>query len=327
MFEGTNVVSGTGKAIAVLTGENTVFGNISASLSKPTQETTFETGIRKFGYLLMQITIVLAVIILAVNIYLGRPLIDSLLFGLALAVGMAPELLPAIMTVAMSAGARRMAAQKVIVKKLSSIQNLGEINLFCSDKTGTLTEGVLKVSSIVGIDGKENAVVKELAFLNATFESGFANPMDEALRAMENVNPDGYVKTDEIPYDFIRKRLSVCVQKDNLHQLITKGATDAIVSICDKALAADGTVIPIAELKNKIDELYLEYSNQGFRTIGVCYKDAETHTPLTKEDEQQMIFAGFVLLFNPPKEGVMEVIKALKKNGVDLKIITGDNNL
>jgi len=224
LFEGTSIVSGTGKAVAVFTGKDTVFGKISASLSGPVEETAFERGIRKFGYLLMQITIVLAVAILAINIYYGRPLIDSLLFGLALAVGMAPELLPAIMTIAMSAGARRMATQKVIVKKLSSIQNLGEINLFCSDKTGTLTEGVLKISSIVDIDGKDNATVKQLAYLNAKFETGFSNPMDDALRGMENVSSDNYIKTDEIPYDFIRKRLSVCLQKDGKHQLITKGA-------------------------------------------------------------------------------------------------------
>jgi len=310
----------------VLTGADTVFGKISASLSKPADETAFEKGIRKFGYLLMQITIVLAVIILAVNIYFGRPLIDSLLFGLALAVGMAPELLPAIMTIAMSAGAKRMAAQKVIVKKLSSIQNLGEVNLFCSDKTGTLTEGVLKVSSVVGIDGNENAKVKQLAFLNATFETGFPNPMDDALRAMD-ISTDGYTKTDEIPYDFIRKRLSVCVQKAQQHLLITKGAVNNIVAICDKVLMGDGSVVAVADEKNKIDELYQKFSSQGFRTIGVCYKESDKQIALTKDDEQQMIFAGFVLLFDPPKEGVIEIIKALKKNGVGLKVITGDNKL
>ena len=326
LFEGTSIVSGTGKAIAVLTGADTVFGKISASLSKPADETAFEKGIRKFGYLLMQITIVLAVIILAVNIYFGRPLIDSLLFGLALAVGMAPELLPAIMTIAMSAGAKRMAAQKVIVKKLSSIQNLGEVNLFCSDKTGTLTEGVLKVSSVVGIDGNENAKVKQLAFLNATFETGFPNPMDDALRAMD-ISTDGYTKTDEIPYDFIRKRLSVCVQKAQQHLLITKGALNNIVAICDKVLMGDGSIVPVADEKNKIDELYQKFSSQGFRTIGVCYKESDKQIALTKDDEQQMIFAGFVLLFDPPKEGVIEIIKALKKNGVGLKVITGDNKL
>jgi Mg2+-importing ATPase len=327
LFEGASIVSGTGKAVAVFTGRDTVFGTISASLSKPAEETAFERGIRKFGFLLMQITIVLAVVILAINIYLGRPLIDSLLFGLALAVGMAPELLPAIMTIAMSAGAKRMAIQKVIVKKLSSIQNLGEINLFCSDKTGTLTEGVLKVSSIVDIDGKDNAVVKQLAFLNAKFETGFPNPIDDALRAMENVSAEGYTKTDEIPYDFIRKRLSVCMQKGDQHQLITKGAISNIVAVCEKVLMADGHEVPIADQKNKIDELYRQFSNQGFRTIGVCYKISNEQRPLTREDEKEMIFAGFVLLFDPPKEGVIEVITALKKNGVDLKIITGDNKL
>ena len=327
LYEGTSVVSGSAKAVAVLTGKDTVFGIISTSLSKPDEETAFETGIRKFGILLMQITIVLAVIILAVNLYFGRPLIDSLLFCLALAVGMAPELLPAIMTIAMSAGAKRMAAQKVIVKKLSSIQNLGEINLFCSDKTGTLSEGVLKVSSIVGIDGNESATVRQLAFLNAKFESGFANPMDEALRAMENVSADAYEKTDEVPYDFIRKRLSIAVKKDGQDQIITKGALDNIIAICDKILMPDGSVVPFTDEKDKLDDLYKQYSSKGFRTIGVCYKPSEKEKALTKEDETNMIFGGLILLFDPPKEGVIDVIKELKKNGVELKIITGDNKL
>ncbi|MES2004183.1 MAG: magnesium-translocating P-type ATPase [Bacteroidota bacterium] len=327
LFEGTSVVSGTGKAIAVLTGKNTVFGNISASLTKPPEETAFEKGIRKFGFLLMQITIVLAIVILVVNIYFGRPLIDSLLFGLALAVGMAPELLPAIMTIAMSAGAKRMAKQKVIVKKLSSIQNLGEIDLFCSDKTGTLTEGVLTVSSIVGIDGKENAAVKQLAYLNARFESGFANPMDEALRSLPDMNADNYTKKDEIPYDFIRKCLSVSVEKEGQYQVITKGALNNILAKCSQTLQPDGSITPIEQAKENINTLYQQYSNQGYRTIGVCYKSCSGDKPLGIEDEQQMIFAGFVLLYDPPKEGVVDVIETLRKNGVQLKIITGDNKL
>lgn len=327
LFEGTSIVSGSGKAVAVLTGKDTVFGTISASLSKPPEETAFERGIRKFGYLLMQITIVLAIIILTVNIYYGKPLIDSLLFGLALAVGMAPELLPAIMTVAMSAGSKRMASQKVIVKKLSSIQNLGEVNLFCSDKTGTLTEGVLKVSGITGIDGNENTIVRQLAFLNANFETGFSNPMDDALRVMENMSADGYQKKDEIPYDFNRKRLSVLVLKGTENKLITKGAINNIVAICDKVLLADGTTPPLADHRKTIDDLYQQYSGKGFRTIGVAYKIVDASTKLSRDDEKEMIFAGFVLLFDPPKPGVIEVIQALKENGVGLKIITGDNKL
>ncbi len=327
LFEGTSVVSGSGKAVAVLTGKDTVFGTISASLSKPPEETAFEKGIRKFGYLLMQITIVLAVIILSVNIYFHRPLIDSLLFSLALAVGMAPELLPAIMTIAMSAGSKRMAKQKVIVKKLSSIQNLGEVNLFCSDKTGTLTEGVLKISGTPGIDGNENPIVKQLAFLNAFFETGFSNPMDDALKTMEDVSADGYQKTGEVPYDFIRKRLSVAVSKGNEHQLISKGAISNIMSVCDQVLLADGSTAPIAEHKKTIDDLYLQYSGKGFRTIGICYKKYDERIKLTKDDEVQMIFAGFVLLLDPIKEGATAVIRELSNNGVQLKIITGDNKL
>ena len=327
LFEGTSIVSGTGKAIAVLTGSDTVFGKISSSLTRPVEETTFERGIRRFGFLLMQITIVLAVIILVVNIYFGKPLIESLLFGLALAVGMAPELLPAIMTIAMSSGAKRMAKEKVIVKKLSSIQNLGQINLFCSDKTGTLTEGVLEISSIVGMDGKESSIAKQLIFLNAIFETGFSNPLDDALRKMKDISAEGYTKTDEIPYDFIRKRLSVCVQKENKFQLISKGAVDNIVSVCDKGLLEDNTVVPINECKSRIDGLYKQFSSQGFRTIGVCYKEIESDRPVSKDDEKEMIFAGFALLYDPPKEGVIEVIDTLKKNGVELKVITGDNKL
>ncbi len=327
LFEGTNVVSGSGKAVAVLTGKATVFGNIAASLSKPPEETAFETGIRKFGFLLMQITIVLAVIILVVNIYFGRPLIDSLLFGLALAVGMAPELLPAIMTIAMSAGAKRMAEKKVIVKKLSSIQNLGEVNLFCSDKTGTLTEGVLTVSSIIGIEGKENDFCRKLAFLNASFETGFSNPMDDALRSLTGMSLDGYTKEDEIPYDFIRKRLSVTVNNGKDSQLITKGAVDNILSICTKVLLTDGNLAGIETVREKVDQLYRQYSNQGFRTVGICYKPFQAHSALSKKDETEMILAGFVLLYDPPKEGVVEVISQLNRNGVELKMITGDNRL
>lgn len=327
LYAGTSIVSGSGKALAVQTGTETIFGKIAASLSRPAEETSFEKGIRKFGFLLMQITIVMAVVILAVNIFFGRPLIDSFLFGLALAVGMAPELLPAIMTIAMSAGAKRMAAQKVIVKKLSSIQNLGEVNLFCSDKTGTLTEGVLKVSSITGANGAENIFVKQLAFLNAFFESGFPNPMDDALKAMENVNTDGYTKTDEIPYDFIRKRLSVAVIKNEKQELITKGALNNILSICDKVLQPDGSITSVESEKKNILALYAQYSGQGFRTIGVCYKETIANQPVGKNDEAGMIFAGFVLLFDPPKPGVKEVIKEMLANGVALKVITGDNQL
>jgi len=327
LFEGTSIVSGTGKAVAVLTGKDTVFGAISESIGRMPEETAFEKGIKKFGYLLMQITIVLAVMILAVNVYFGKPLVEALLFGLALAVGMAPEMLPAIMTIAMSSGARRMAAKKVIVKKLSSIQNLGEVNLLCSDKTGTLTEGVLEVASVVGVDGKENNTVRQMVYLNAFFETGFRNPMDEALCAMKNVSAGNCIKKDEVPYDFIRKRLSICVEENNQWLLITKGAVDNIVSVCTKVLLRDGSVVPVAEYGDVIRALYQQYSGEGFRTIGICYKEVRPGTAITAADETDMIFAGFALLFDPPKADAAVIIGALKRNGVALKMITGDNKL
>jgi len=327
LFQGTSVVSGTATAVAVFTGGNTVLGKIVKEIDQPSSETAFEKGIRSFGYLLMQITIVLAIVILGVNIYFGRPLLDSVLFALALTVGMAPELLPAIMTVAMSAGAKRMAEKKVIVKKLSAIQNLGEINILCSDKTGTLTEGVIKVDKVLDVNGNESGKIRLLAFLNAKFETGFINPIDDALRTLQVVNADGYTKVAEVPYDFIRKRLSVAVIKGSQRMMITKGALKNILDACDRAEVGENTIAPIESLRAPIEKLYEQYSSEGFRTIGICYKEIADSNPITKEQETGMIFGGFVLLYDPPKEGIVEVIQQLKKRGVVVKMITGDNKL
>ncbi len=326
LYAGTNIISGQAKAIAVLTGSETVFGGITAGMQQAPQETAFEAGIKKFGYFLMKITLIICSIIFLTNILMGKPLIDSLLFGLALAVGMAPELLPAIMTIAMSHGAKRMAHQKVIVKKLSSIQNLGEVNLFCSDKTGTLTEGILEVHAVIDVSGNENSYTKQLVFLNAHFESGFTNPMDEALTKMQNVSAEGYVKLNEIPYDFNRKRLSICVAHATEQLLITKGALNNVLQVCAQVLQADGSVVNLNDVKDKITTIYKEKSSEGFRMIGVAYKSC-TSANLTIADESQMIFAGFVLLSDPPKQDIADEIKSLKNIGVDLIMITGDNKL
>jgi Mg2+-importing ATPase len=327
LFEGSNVVSGGGKAVAVLTGKTTVFGNIAASISGTATETAFEKGIKEFGLLLMKITIALAVIILVVNTFFGRPFVDSLLFCLALAVGMAPELLPAVMTIAMSSGASRMAKQKVIVKKLTSIQNLGEVNLLCSDKTGTLTEGTLTVSAVIGIDGRNSDKVKELAFCNAFFATGFPNPIDAAMRKIKDISTEGYEKITELPYDFSRKRLSIVVKHNSEIQLITKGAVKNILEVCTQVQMTDGSIANLKQQKESIDKLYNDKSNKGFKLIGVCFKKIDKEKHVSKEDEQQMIFAGFVLLTDPPKKGVKEIIETLRKDGIDFKIITGDNAL
>lgn len=327
VFQGTSVVNGTAKVLVVLTGMHTEFGEISAELGMHQPETSFESGIKKFGYMIMRVTIVLSLLILIINIYLGKAVSDSVLFALALAVGMAPELLPAIVTITLSAGAKRMAGKKVIVKKLSSIQNLGSVNIFCSDKTGTLTEGIVKVQRTVDGEGNPSDQVKLFAYLNATFETGFTNPLDEAIRNLSEVNIEGYEKVDEVPYDFIRKRLSIAVSFRDQHFLITKGAVNNILEVCESVAIAHGESIPLKRLEEKIRFTQQQYSSQGFRTIGVCYKDITGDPIINKDDETQMIFLGFIVLSDPLKTGIRETIGELRNSGITFKLITGDNQL
>jgi len=320
IWQGTNVVSGTAKALVVNTGSDTVFGQMAHSLTK-NEETAFEKGIKRFGYFLMQVTIVLSIIILSVNLYFKRPLFESVLFALAIAVGMAPELLPAIMTFAMSSGAKRMLKKKVIVKKLSSIFNFGEVNVLCTDKTGTITEGVIKVKEVVNSYGKADDKVRLYAFLNATFQKGFSNPIDDALRRIVNTT-DGYTKVDEVPYDFIRKRLSIVVAHGAGLVIITKGAVDNILEVCTKMLDEKAEVADID--KNAINSYYANYCSNGFRLIGICYKNITANT-ITRASEQDMIFMGFVVLEDPLKEGIIDTLNRLRSLSVAVKIITGDN--
>jgi Mg2+-importing ATPase len=323
LWEGTNIVSGNAKGLAILTGDNTIFGKIAKSASGTT-ETTFEKGIKDFGFFLMRITLVLAVFILVVNLLNHKGVIESALFALALAVGMAPELLPAITTIAMSAGAKRMLAKKVIVKKLTSIQNLGEVNLLCTDKTGTITEGEIIVSGLTDGFGQENGFVKQLAFWNATFETGYSNPIDDALRKLTPETNIAAQKIGEVPYDFIRKRLSVAISTDKEKLLICKGAFIQILSICSKIKLSNGSVEDITAHMAELESRCGQYGINGLRANGICYKNIEA-TSITKDDETDMIFAGFILLNDPVKKGIIETIGELDKLKVGLKIITGDN--
>lgn len=327
VLKGTSVVNGTAKVLVVYTGTHTEFGKISAELGMHQPETSFERGVKKFGYMIMRVTIVLSVLILIINIYLGKAVSDSVLFALALAVGMAPELLPAIVTITLSAGAKRMAEKKVIVKKLSSIQNLGSVNIFCSDKTGTLTEGVVKVQATVDAHGNPSDRVKTFAYLNAKFETGFTNPLDEAIRNLTDINTEGYEKVDEVPYDFIRKRLSIAVRFEKKHLLITKGAVKNILEVCEWAALAKGEPVPLQQVVETIRSTQQQYSAQGFRTIGVCYKDITGDPIINKDDETGMTFLGFIVLSDPLKSGITETIKELRDSGIAFKLITGDNQL
>ena len=218
---GTNVVSGTARAVVVHTGTDTQFGRVSQRLQVREPETEFERGVKHFGYLLLEVTMLLVVAIFAINVYLARPIVDSFLFSLALAVGLTPQLLPAIISINLAHGARQMASHKVIVKRLASIENFGSMNVLCTDKTGTLTEGTVKMHSALDLEGKESEEVFLLAYVNAFFETGFNNPIDQAILSYGKPDVSGFKKIDEVPYDFIRKRLSI---------LASFGAENAIVT-------------------------------------------------------------------------------------------------
>ena len=337
LFQGSHVVSGIGRAVVVHTGANTVFGDIAEQLKLRPPATEFERGLRSFGGLLIQITLLLVIAIFGINVYLHRPVVDSFLFALALAVGLTPELLPAIVSLTLARGAQRMAASHVIVRRLNSIEDFGSMNVLCSDKTGTLTEGVVKVHAALDADGNPSDAVLLYAQLNATFESGFPNPIDEALRRLPCPDLAAYVKVDEVPYDFIRKRLSVVVERPappsdaHRHTMITKGALRNVLEACGDAETRTGPgpvrTVPIAEMSAPLQERFEAYSEQGYRVLGIAVQDVTDDPIINKDDEQQMTFIGLLLLEDPPKAGALEAIAELRQLGVQLKIITGDNRL
>ena len=327
LWMGTHVVSGTANAIVIFTGKNTEFGKVSERLKLRPLETEFERGIKKFGYFLMEVTLILVVLIFAINVYLAKPILDSFLFSLALAVGLTPQLLPAIISINLAHGAKKMAEKKVIVKRLASIENFGSMNVICSDKTGTLTEGIVNLQSAIDIEGTESEKVLLYAYLNASFETGFANPIDEAIRNHKKYDISEYKKLDEIPYDFIRKRLSILVSNKNSNIIITKGALQNIISDCKSADKGDGNIVDINAIKDKVQKIYEDFSGQGCRTLGIAYQNIGIKSLISKEDEAGMIFLGFLILFDPPKTNIIETINNLKSLGVSLKIITGDNHL
>lgn len=326
LWMGTHVVSGSAKALVATTGTQTEFGKVSERLKLRPQETEFERGIRRFGYFLMEVTLILVIAIFAINVYLVRPVLDSLLFSLALAVGLTPQLLPAIISVNLARGAKRMAAAKVIVKRLASIENFGSMNVLCSDKTGTLTEGVVRLQSAVDMEGVVSDKVLLHAYLNAFYETGFSNPVDDAIRAHRKFDLSGYSKVGEIPYDFLRKRLSILVAHDNSRLMVTKGALKNVLEVCSKAENGAGELVDIAALQGKIQHQLEEFSGKGYRTLGVACKNMWAASLIGKADETDMTFLGFLVLFDPPKPNIVETIASLKSLGVSLKIITGDNH-
>ena len=327
LFMATHVTSGNAKVVAVQTGQETEFGKISDRLKLRPPETDFERGIRQFGYLLTEVTMVLVLAIFAVNVYCHRPVLDSFLFSLALAIGLTPQMLPAIISINLAHGTKNMARLKVIVKRLAAIEDFGSMNVLCSDKTGTLTAGIVQVQSALDPEGKESEKTLLNAFVNASLEAGFTNPIDKAVRRHKTFDLSSYTKLDEVPYDFIRKRLSILVAKDNAHTMITKGALDNVLAVCTSAESADGGTKDLAQLSGVIQQQFEELSRQGFRVLGVATCDVGADVKITKEHETGMTFLGFLVLSDPPKPNIINTINELKQMGISLKIITGDNRL
>lgn len=325
LFMGTSVVSGTASAAVVHTGKDTLFGEISEKLKLRPPETEFQHGVRRFGYLLMEVTLMLVISIFAVNVYFERPVLDSFLFSLAIAVGLTPQLLPVIISINLARGAKRMALESVIVKRLSSIENFGSMNVLCSDKTGTLTKGEVDLHSAADVDGAESENVLLHAYLNAFFETGFRNPIDEAIRSAGKFDLAGYKKLDEVPYDFNRKRLSILVSKDGENIMVTKGALHNVLSVCSRAEVSGGGVADIETVRDKIEGRFAGLCEQGYRVLGVSLRRGIRENLITKDFETDMTFLGFVSLYDPPKKDATETISELEGLGIELKVVTGDS--
>jgi P-type Mg2+ transporter len=327
LFMGTHVVSGTGTVVVVHTARDTELGKIHESLRLRPPETDFERGVRRFGYMLMEVTLVLVIAIFGVNVYLKRPVLDSLLFSLALAVGLTPQLLPAIVSVNLAQGAQRLAKAKVIVKRLDSIENFGSMTVLCCDKTGTLTEGVVRLHAALSADGNENEKVRLYACLNASFETGFYNPIDDALRSQLKCDVSAYSKLDEVPYDFVRKRLTVLVSGGGTPLIITKGALANVLAVCSWAEVSNGAVLNMDQVREELERRFEEFSRQGYRVLGLAYRLAVNVKTISVSSEEGMTFLGFLVFFDPPKQGIMETVKRLNDLGISLKVISGDNRL
>ncbi|MCO5108989.1 MAG: magnesium-translocating P-type ATPase [Burkholderiaceae bacterium] len=334
---GTSVRSGTATVLVVETGRRTLFGEVAASLRARAPETEFERGIRRFGNLLVRVMLVMVAFVLVVNQALDRPVIESLLFATALAVGLSPELLPAIVSVTLSHGARAMAQRGVIVRRLQAIENLGSIDTLCTDKTGTLTQGVIQLDAATDAQGRPSEAVRRMAWLNAAFETGIENPLDAALIAAGDaagLSVAGERKIDEIPYDFIRKRLTIAIEETagaGTHLMITKGAFDNVLAACTRVAADAGGAADAedealdAAARERLEAWYRARGSEGFRVLAVATRRVPASPRHSREDEQSMTLAGFLLFLDPPKPGAAQAIADLQARGIRVRMITGDN--
>jgi Mg2+-importing ATPase len=326
VYLGTSIVSGTATAVVFATGGHTAFGDVVERLAARPDETEFERGSRKFGVLILETVIVLVMFILIVNISLGRDPLESLLFSVALAVGLTPEFLPMITTVTLAQGAVQMAREKVIVKHLSSIQNLGSIDVLCSDKTGTLTAGVMTLDATLDPFGLPSERALAIAQLNSRFETGIKSPLDVALLARPALEL-GYSKTDEVPFDFERRRTSVVAQKAGHYLLACKGAPENLLEACT-TYEQGGALHPLDDAtRARCRDTFRSLSEHGFRVLAVAYRNVERPAGYRVADERALTLVGFVTFADHLVEGVGDWITRLRDDGVIVKILTGDNEL
>ena len=335
---GTNVVSGTAKAIVVATGADTHFGSLAKSIVGSRAETSFDRGVNSVSWLLIRFMLVMVPIVLLINGFTKGDWGEAVLFALAVAVGLTPEMLPMIVSANLAKGAVGMAKRKVVVKRLNAIQNFGAMDILCTDKTGTLTQDKIILEHHLDINGQVDPSVLQLAWLNSYYQSGMKNLMDKAIirfaEEKTNVKKVGvglYRKIDELPFDFVRRRLSVVVQgNDDNHLMICKGAVEEMLSISD-FVYENGEYLPLDEnRKQALIELAHNYNKDGFRVLAVGVKEisgSQSKTQYSVQDEKALAIRGFLTFLDPPKESAYEAISALNEHGVAVKVLTGDNEI
>ena len=329
VFQGSTVVSGAGRALVVNTGLDTFLGEISVHLSERKEDTSFDRGVRSFVWLMIRF---MAVMVAAVFLIVGLTKHDwlaALLFGLAIAVGLTPEMLPMIVTVCLSKGAIAMARKKVIVKKLKSIQNFGAIDILCTDKTGTLTQDKIVLERHVDVTNRESEDVLRYAYMNSHYQTGLRNLLDNAVLAHEELDVEKAArKVDELPFDFTRKRMSVVIDYEDTHVLICKGAVEEVYAACDRYQIDDDIFTLIDLIKADLVEEYQALSAQGYRVIAVAYREfPKDREVFTTADESGLILLGYLAFLDPPKDSAARAVEALRASGVRVKILTGDNDL
>jgi Mg2+-importing ATPase len=326
VFMGTSILSGSARIVLARTGSDTALGQIADTLARRPPRTAFERGTRDFGNLILRLTLLLVLFVLLVNALFQRPLLESFLFAVALAVGLTPELLPMVVSVTLSQGAMRLARNRVIVKRLSAVQDLGGIDVLCTDKTGTLTEGRIRLERHVDAAGRDSGRVLELAYLNSYFETGIRSPLDDAILAHRHVDVGSWRKIDEVPFDFERRRVSVLLEQGGQRTLAVKGSPEDILRLCT-GYEADGRQYPLdAAARARIQALFESLSRDGFRVLGIAWRsEPPEHGHAMLTDEAELVFSGFAAFLDPPKASAAPALAALAQDGIALKIVSGDN--